>query len=508
MRVLVFAPYGQCNSADLEIIQRHLDDGDEVIHLHCDGTLMTCDVNQRHKLSSCLRCIKRRKIGLTLLSAPIPSIPFLNLTPDNLREIAALPKKFDSLSELKAFKIENFDIGCAVLSSLISWIRDPYPSPASLGPFLPRSIVAAFSVYRSIQNHLDQYPADRVYVFNGRFAPCRATLRACQNRNTICYVYEIGNSHQHYALWENTMPHDLTCLEKEIRQHWCHADGDPQREKLAARFYIDRAKNIVQLGPSFTKDQQEGLLPRDWNSAKKNLVIFNSSEDEFAAVGDEYQNPLYTDQLEGLKKIIHSLRDHQDTIHIYLRTHPNLQTVDNADIRALLKLHAKHFTLITPDAPINTYALVRHADIVITFGSTVGIEAVYWGKPSILAGKSAYRNLGATYNPHTHEELINMAVANLEPKDKIGALMYSYFLSTYGIPYKYYISTGPFEGFFNGVSINPKPTMWKRVTFRMRTFSPYRWFFMPITRLRVMKNFKLPKELQWLLGGRDFGEFD
>ena len=511
MKVIVFAPYVAVSphgETDLEIIQRHLDAGDEVIHLHCNGTMMTCDFNQKHKFSGCCRCIQSQKNGLKLLSKPIPSISFLNLTPTNRQELAVLQKKFTSMNELKELKVENFDIGWAVLSSIISRIRDPYPdTTTALSSFIARFVVTAYSVYRSIQNHLDKFPVDRVYVFNGRFAPCRAVLRACQSRNTPCFLHERGHDLKHFALFENNMPHEVDYFEKEIRQEWDRGNENPQREELGAKFYTDRAKGIVHSGISFTKGQKAKLLPPNWDAAQTNIVIFNSSEDEFAAIGDSYQNPIYTNQFEGLEKIIQSLQDYQDKIHIYLRIHPNLLNVDNADVRALQKLRAKHLTLIALGDPDSTYALICHADKVLTFGSTVGIEAVYWGKPSILAGQSLYRNLGATYNPRTHEELICMAVRNLEPKDKTGALMYGYFYNTFGIPYKYYTPTGLCEGLFKGVPIKPKPTVWNQVVFRIRTFLPYRWFFMLITRVRVMRNFRLSKTLRWFLGGGSFGEF-
>ncbi len=70
-----------------------------------------------------------------------------------------------------------------------------------------------------------------------------------------------------------------------------------------------------------------------------------------------------------------------------------------------------------PESSISTYAMMKHCDRVVSFGSTAGLEAAYWGKPSILAGTSFYRNLGATYNPRTHEDLVALIMAErLPPK--------------------------------------------------------------------------------------------
>ena len=70
----------------------------------------------------------------------------------------------------------------AVLSSIISLTRDPELDLSGLDDMVSRFLVTALSVYRSLQNYLDENSVDCVYVFNGRFAPVRAVLRACQSR--------------------------------------------------------------------------------------------------------------------------------------------------------------------------------------------------------------------------------------------------------------------------------------------------------------------------------------
>lgn len=68
------------------------------------------------------------------------------------------------------------------------------------------------------------------------------------------------------------------------------------------------------------------------------------------------------------------------------------------------------------------------ADKVISFGSTMGVEANYWGKPSILLSASEYYNLGVCYLPSSIEELCEMIKADLQPLAKEGALKYAFYL--------------------------------------------------------------------------------
>jgi len=463
MKVLVFTVYTRWHihyETDLEIMQRHLDDGDEVSHLHCNSELPVCEANSGHSLEHCSECIGIRQSGLELLSPKVKSVPFLRLTPHDRDEIASLRQSFDSMDELRAFRLDNFDIGWAVLSSLISTNRDPRPDVRTNRYLVSGFILAAASVYRSMQNRLREIRPDRVYVFNGRFATSRAVLRACQSMNVSCFMHDRGQDLQHFGLFENTLPHDSTYIERQIVEHWSKNGDGPRRRELAHKFYIDRSKGIIPSWYSLTGSQQAERLPQNWDPAKKNIAIFNSSEDEFAAIGDEWTNLLYASQQEGLERILQSLSKSEHNIHLYLRIHPNLKAIDNAQTRELATLKADFLTVLSPEDPVSTYALMKESDKVVTFGSTTGIEAVFWGIPSILAGPAYYGNLGGTYNPRSHEELVALLRADLPPKDKTSALMYGYYFNNYGIPFKYYEASGMTEGKFKGQKLLPEPTRW------------------------------------------------
>jgi hypothetical protein len=60
--------------------------------------------------------------------------------------------------------------------------------------------------------------------------------------------------------------------------------------------------------------------------------------------------------------------------------------------RALTKVPG--LTLIGPRDKHSSYQLLDQSDVVVTFGSTIGLEATFWGKPSILLGRSAWEDAG------------------------------------------------------------------------------------------------------------------
>ena len=74
-------------------------------------------------------------------------------------------------------------------------------------------------------------------------------------------------------------------------------------------------------------------------------MIFNSSEDEFTAIGGEYdEKKVFDSQYEGVAHIANLLKDRKD-VNVYLRIHPNLANVKYKYHRDLLALGEKYNNL-------------------------------------------------------------------------------------------------------------------------------------------------------------------
>ena len=135
-------------------------------------------------------------------------------------------------------------------------------------------------------------------------------------------------------------------------------------------------------------------------------------------------------QIEAINKILTIMSPYKDYI-FYIRVHPNLKNIMykyHTDIY-LLESKYKNVRVIPADSEISTYALLENCNKIITFGSTVGIEATYWGKPSILIGKSMYMNLDVTYNITDEKSLVNLLLEeNLKAKPISNTLKYGYFI--------------------------------------------------------------------------------
>jgi len=277
----------------------------------------------------------------------------------------------------------------------------------------------------------------------------RAVFRACQGKGVDCFLHERGKDKDHYELFENHLPHDLDGVDRVIRRLWDAADHN-EREQVGAAWYQDRFDRVETAWHSFTKEQQYGRLPKGFSSARRNVSIFCSSDDEFVAIGDAWKNELYPNQVEAIAAIAGAMQGASPETKIYLRVHPNLKNVDNARKRQMMSLDFPNLEIIAADAEVDTYALLKASDTVASFGSSVVMESVFWGRPSVLLGPCLYQNLGGPVRSHSHSQTIELLCSELEPADKVGALMYGHWFQARGYPYRYFAATNFYEGKFKG----------------------------------------------------------
>jgi hypothetical protein len=462
---LVVAPYGANQyhfETDLELAQQHLLQSDTVTLLICSAELLSCDVNLDHHPDQCINCMLRRRRALRTLEGRVILKPLLMLEPEDHDALRSVKTEFSSLEDLRSYRFGSFDLGMAVVSSIVSRNRDPEPSLCREATRVRNLTLSSAGIYLAMKRRLRHQLFDRVYAFNGRFATMRAVLRACQEEGVDCYLHDRGSSIGRYALYRNALPHSVDIMDAKIRAAWQEAEESADRLHIASSFYEGRRRGEVRNWYSFTSDQDVTMLPDTWHEGRRNIAVFPSSEDEFVAIGKEWENPLYTDQQSGLIRIVEDLRGIQG-VTCHIRLHPNSRDTAAESIKKIVALEGDNIFIVQPESPVSSYAMLMASDIALTFGSTMGIEATYWRKPSVLAGQCFFRNLGSTYNPDDHHRLIRLLLEETDAADRLGALMYGYYFATFGEPFVHFRPENLWGGRFRGRSVGPGPVGYRLI---------------------------------------------
>jgi hypothetical protein len=432
---------------DLELIDLLNQDQIEIYNYVCDTALKNCDQNKNVTLSRCASCIKRRKTGLALV--------------DNINEVQIHISKihFDfrpdlTVPEFLNLKYKNFDVGYAVLSSVIHIYRDPYINIKKHYHYIKHLIETSIGLYEFFINDLQTRKIDHVFLFNGRFVYTKALVRACESLNISFHSHERGSSINKFMLFENSLPHNLQYLNHLMNINWDSPEVPTHtKKKIAEDFFISRKNAQSKDWPSFVEKQKMGLLPDQWNENAHNIGIFLSSEDEFIAVGEFWKRPLFNNQIDGITFILENLKS-EHKFHFYIRMHPN--SIKAVKFREKIRdFKNSNVTIIEPDSKISSYSLLMAVDKVITFGSTIGIEATFWEKPSINLDNALYYELNATYNPKEIDSILPLIKdINLSAKPKDTTYKYGYYFNSFGYEYTNYKPEGFFSGVFKGVNLN------------------------------------------------------
>lgn len=464
MNILFFNGYNVSPHLDteLEIAFEKLNNNHHVYFVFCNGNLETCYENPSHEKLKCELCASRKLNALRLIKHPNLHIVEL---PDNNYEGRSMPE-FHSIDDLKAFQYDGVDIGMGVASSLISIYRDHRLNVINYKHEVKKSLRTAMYVNDVSKKLLDQIKPDEVYLFNGRFLEIRPMMRQCEKRNIAFYTHERGGGVNRYLVRKNSTPHSLDLAHQEMNFKWETASDE--RETIGRRFFIDRRNRIQQSWYVFTDKQKKGHLPEGFDRSRKNIVIFNSSMDEYEGLAD-FKNLIYKDDNQGIERILESF-EYDSSVHFYLRVHPNLSGLDNSQMTEIksISLRFSNLTLIEPDEIVDTYELMEASSVIMVFGSTMGAEACFWNKPVILLSRAFYEKLDGFYKPSNHDEVVQLLNSpNLSPLDNNDILKYGYWLLNWGMPFRYYVPDSLTSGKFLGKEI--KPSIGLRIKSRLKS---------------------------------------
>lgn len=413
-KILVYSLslYGNEEAMALQEAKKHCEKGDIVWYLSCDKTLKGCQHNALFCESQCVMCSLMQQKRLKKLLPPgviqKKLSDFFDISLDErLRKI-----KFEyiSIPDLKSIRYKDVNIGYAALSTYISATRNlDVIFQGEVKRYIDMLLLHQVRLTEIIIKVLNELNPDCVYFFNGRFAQYRPLLDLSKHRGIDYVATEnifFPPNHVRRNLFFNSIPHDMDAFVRKAEAMWNECKDVKEREELGRKFFTNR-RNAIFSGDRniYVEKQEKGLMPQGWDVKQENIVIFNSSEDEFCAINEKVDRErLFSSQIEGIKRIV----EHYSTDvnkHFWLRVHPNLTGISFHYHQDLYKLNYSNLTVIPSDSPISTYGLIDASSKVIVFGSSTGIEATYWGKPVICLVYSFYNALNVVHVPQDEDEL-------------------------------------------------------------------------------------------------------
>jgi hypothetical protein len=448
MKTLIFSNQGLSPlhfGIELEIAQKEVDAGNDLHILYCKSNLQTCFFNPNHNLLACAICESRTTTFYSKLQ-----IPSSNITPlNNIISKFQLPEIAHS-NDIFNISYKGYDIGRGIASSYISSRRN-YEYKKKDKPYLEEMAIMTSNVVENIEQQLKEFAPDKVILFNGRFSELNAVIEVCKKYNVDFYTFESSTAKNKYLYFKNVLPHSISFRSQDMEREWKEAVPET-RIDIAELWFNNRYSKDSADTKKFLAKQVSGHLPNKFDPKKENIALFIGSEDEHKTI-KEHQFHQYEYQNNAIDKILHHFSD-ATNMHFYLRVHPNLSFSDTAQIQEINQMNYHNLTIIPAQEKVDTYELMKSCNKIVSFGSTVGIEATYHGKPSISFAHSYYGDLGCCYFPQNYEDLFDLITENqLLPKKKSTTYKYGYYQSVAGLSLKKFSYNGITKSTFDSQPI-------------------------------------------------------
>lgn len=365
-------------------------EGHDVTVTYCANTGGTCAVNYMGNPLTCLVCqTSTRRVAKQL---NLPAIP-LKANSQDCEPISFAERK--SLVE-------------GVLSGLISTFRlfAPEIRRARSMRFIARRYYrTSLSLLAAMKQVVREQQPDRVEVFNGRHACSKFCLLAAERFKLPFNTLEVTPQQQPIVFKGHTA-HDRFGIQRRI------LNLVPDFE-LAARFF-ERQQSPRH--NKFAKRHATSFTPPEAAGYRKKITFFLSSQDEFASLGKAWKSPFVD------AEVVAEASRRWPNYFFCVRFHPNQADVGSDIISPFREVaERENVQVFYPTDTANTYQLIDWSDVVVTFGSTVTVEACWRGKPAIMLGPSFYDQLEIADTPASPEEFYGLLGQELQPKDRTNA---------------------------------------------------------------------------------------
>lgn len=409
---------------ELDAVQQELDKGNFVTYASCFGGQEYCAANnpnpaERIRRATCVSCISRVDRGLDWLDArpgKFRKLEFKSLTEaqeariQNLKQLVSVGSGSVQSVRDRLSRLEDI---CwrAAKSGLGSDLRDANPSLVEYRTRFALLLGQALESLFSMRNHIQQLDIDLVYIYNGRMPRYWPALRAVEEAKIPFKVYEFPLHGFNEPLFlENSRVHDREDFAKEMFDNFS-ALSDKERDKfraLANNWFLE-ARDGRRTGAqdiflsSRLSHVESEKLPEGWPGPEQGTVtFFPSSQWEFAGSGSADEEPV--DQVSVIRACLKEF----STVLFYVRVHPAQPDSDREFLRGLEEL--KHFpncVVLPSSSPVDSVAIGIQSNLVVTFGSTVGVQLGWEGKRVIEYGSSFYSVFGANQNAQSLEKLFH-----------------------------------------------------------------------------------------------------
>ena len=400
---------------------------------------------------------KIKKIENYLISKGIEVIPKINLNNFQYDTINYTVNSFHNYEKLKYFKYKNkVPIGMAVYSSLIS--KSHSLQFKNFREKIKPALKSSCLVFERSNNVIQKINPNTVITYNCRFAISRPIITAAKLNKKKILIHERGSDLNKYEIFTDDI-HDNDYIYKKCIHHWKRNKNYKKKINIAKRYFnlVENKKFISRLGYDFEKKTFNKIK---FSKNKRIITYICSSDYEYSAthfdINKYYLSKYWSNQINTLKSVIKIIKNDPNII-LYIKSHPNFSSRNDQESN-LKKLKTYNVIYLSVKDSQNTYELIRNSDLIISFGSSLEIYAVYINKKVISFFKSFYFKFNFIFHPKNEKTLrkfiYGSSKINLNKNKRLNLYKIGYYLMTFGINFKNYKPISFSRGYLKQVRVD------------------------------------------------------
>ncbi|SMP47779.1 Capsule polysaccharide biosynthesis protein [Neorhodopirellula lusitana] len=268
----------------------------------------------------------------------------------------------------------------------------------------------ATTLLRASHHVIDEYNISETAVLNGRYA-CRKSLVIASMSKGIPFNTLDFNLYGMPMVFRGHTPHDRTAIQTRML-------SNTNDLEIANKYFQAREEGTVN---RFAASHRQFSPPAEATNYERKISYFLSSQDECESLGPSWRSPFRDNAT-----VIFQAAVQFPKTYFCVRFHPNQASIlsdVNEGFEQLKEL--KNVQLYAPNDDINSYTLIDWSDIVVTFASTIAVEACWRKKPVIQLGPSLYDQLGISETPKSIEEFLSLLESDVHPCGRESASKYA-----------------------------------------------------------------------------------
>lgn len=301
---------------------------------------------------------------------------------------------------------------------------------------------------------------DEIITVNGRYIVDGAVVQACRESQIKCSLIESASSSAgKYAVYKIS-PHDIPSVQEMHKELW--EGAGPERVEVAEKGLQKKMSGQDVPGFNYRANFTEKF---SWNqdlATEKIAVFFPSSDREFAIFPEFiYQESFGGSQAEAFLAFSRTVK--AKGYRVIVRVHPvnskapkelqeRFAEIEDGIWSELCQTSGAE--IIDSRSPISSYDLIEKANLCATYASSISIECILAGKPTLILGESEISYCVPEICAFNEHELISKFNQRIPIIDRVALYPYAYWLESAGKKLQLFEFISDHEVYFKSKLVN------------------------------------------------------